>query len=304
MRSIWNGMISFGLVNIPVGMYPATRDNQVSFNLLHEKDGGRIHNQRVCKKCGETVEYEELIKGYEYEKGHYVTLSDEELRKVQPDANETITILDFVDLEDIDPIYFDRPYYLIPSKKSDKVYVLLREALKQSKKVGVAKFVLRTKEYLAAVRASGNALVLDTMHFRDEIRDKEEMPSSDVEVGKRELDMAVQLIDAMAAEFDPEKYHDSYSEALMQVVEKKLEGKKITAPTHKKEPTNVLDLMSRLKASLEGTGGEGEETKTKARGTRKSAPARRAARPKTRAAGGRKTTTRKSGDKTRLRLVA
>lgn len=255
-RSIWNGMISFGLVNIPVGLYPATRDNDLHFHLLHKKDCGRIRQQRVCEECGEVVDYDELVKGYEYEKGEYIGVTPEELEKAQPEASELITIHGFVNPEKIDPIFYERPYYLMPDRKSDRVYVLLREALKQSNRVGIATFVLRTKEYLAALRPCGNALVLDTMHFADEIREAEGMPEGKADVKTDELKMTQQLIDAMEQPtFDAGKFPDTYSEAVQKMIEQKLEGKKIgggkTAP---RRATNVLDLMSRLKASLEETG--------------------------------------------------
>lgn len=294
MRSMWNGMISFGLVNIPVGMYPATKNDKVRFNWLHKEDGGRIENHRVCKKCGEEVDFDDLAKGYEYEKDHYVTVTDEELAKAQAEATETITIEAFVDLDEIDPIYFEKPYYLVPARKSDRVYALLREALKSTKKVGIARFVLRTREYLAAVRASGNALVLDTMHFSEEIREAEDVPPADAEVNKRELEMATQLVEAMENEFDPNKYHDTYQEAVMELIDKKLEGKTISAKPKHKEPTNVIDLMSRLKASL-GKAETDEAKPARRTTTRKTAKSRKAA-PAKRG-------TRKTG-KTKLRLVA
>jgi len=304
MRSMWNGTISFGLVNIPVGLYPATADDRVHFNMLHKEDGGRIKNQRVCAKCGDPVSYDELEKGFEYEKDHYVTLSDEELKSAQAESTETITIMAFADLEEIDPIFFDQPYYLIPGKKSDKVYALLRDTLKKTGKVGIARFVLRTREYLAALRVRGDALVLDTMHFSEEIRDAEGVPAADEKANERELAMATQLVDAMTEKFDPEKYHDTYEEAVMELINRKLEGKAIKSKTKQPEPTNVLDLMSRLKASLEKADGgvEEEEKPAKAKTTKAAAPkAKTAARPAAKRA---KSTTRKPADGKRLKLVA
>jgi len=261
-RSIWNGMISFGLVNIPVGLYPATRDNDLHFHLLHKKDCGRIRQQRVCEECGKVVDYDELVKGYEYEKGEYISVTPEELEKVQPEASELITIHSFVDPNKIDPIYYERPYYLMPDRKSDRVYSLLCEALKQSNRVGIATFVLRTKEYLAALRPCGNALVLDTMHFADEIREAEGMPDKKPDIKSDALKLTQQLIDSMEeTTFNADKFPDTYSQAVQKMIEQKLEGKKVSggkAPARR--ATNVIDLMSRLKASLEETEDENGTT--------------------------------------------
>jgi len=254
MRSMWNGVISFGLVNIPVGLYPATKENQISFHLLHKKDCGRIKNQRVCSVCGETLDYDELVKGYEYERGEYVTVTDEDMKKVMPEASDNITIHGFVDLDDIDPIFFDSPYYLVPDKRSDRVYSLLREALKKSNKVGIASFVLRTREYLASIHPHENALILNTMHYADEIRPAEGMPAGEGSSDSREMAMAIQLIEAMGEGFEPGKYKDTYNEELLALIQTKLAGKPLKAKAAPKEPTNVLDLMSRLKASLEKAG--------------------------------------------------
>lgn len=264
-RSIWNGMISFGLVNIPVGLYPATRDNDVHFHLLHKKDCGRIRQQRVCEECGEVVDYDELVKGYEYEKGEYIGVTPQELEKAQPETSELITIHGFVNPEKIDPIYYERPYYLMPDRKSDRVYTLLREALKQSNRVGIATFVLRSKEYLAALRPCGNALILDTLHFADEIREAEGMPKEKVDIKAEELKMTQQLMDAMEQPtFDAAKFPDTYAQAVQKMIEQKLAGKKIGAgKTAPRQATNVLDLMSRLKASLEETGQSEKEAPAK-----------------------------------------
>jgi DNA end-binding protein Ku len=293
-------------------MYPATKSSQVSFHMLHKKDCGRIKNQRVCSECGEVVDYDELIKGFEYEKGEYVPVTDEEMKKAKPEATETIQICNFVDLDEIDPVYFDSPYYLVPSKKSDKIYVLLREALKKSNKVGIASFVLRTKQYLAAVRPLGDALVLNTMHYSDEVREAEDMPAADTSVSDKEMEMAVQIIDAMSEEhFEPDQYKDTYNEALTTLIESKLAGKEIKTKTAgKQEPTNVLDLMSRLKASLEQAGSEAapktEEKKAPAGKTaaKKSSSTKAAAKPRAKTAA--KTATEKpaAAKKAKLKLVA
>ena len=285
-RSIWNGMISFGLVNIPVGLYPATRDNDLHFHLLHKKDCGRIRQQRVCEECGEVVEYDELVKGFEYEKGEYVEVTPEELEKAQPESTELITIHSFVDPTQIDPMFYSRPYYLMPDKKSIRVYSLLREALHKSNRVGIATFVLRTKEYLATLRPCGNALILDTIHFADEIREAEGVPEGKAEIKKEELQMTLQLIESMEeSDFEAEKFSDTYAEAVQKMIDRKLEGKNITDSKAKpRQATNVLDLMSRLKASVEET--EMEEKKS----SRKSKPSTK------------KTTAKKSSKTTKASL--
>jgi len=250
MRAIWNGMITFGLVNIPVGLYPATDDDDLHMHLLHEKDGGRIKNQRVCSKCGQIVEYDDLVKGYEYEKDSYVTITDEDLEKVKVEASDNIVIEDFVAADEIDPMYFEKPYYLLPGKKSEAAYALLRESMESSGKVGIARVVIRTKERLSAVRPNGQLLMLDTMHFPDEIREIE-APSSTAKVGKREIDAARMLINAMTTKFDASKYHDTYKEAVEEMVHEKVEGKEVIHEVAQSKPTEVIDLMKYLKESLD-----------------------------------------------------
>jgi DNA end-binding protein Ku len=253
MRPTWSGMISFGLVNIPVGLYTATEDHEISFHLLHKEDNGRIKNQRECTKCGKAVEYDDLVRGFEYEKGHYLTLSDEDLKAVTPKTSEGIDIMDFVDVSEIDPIYFDKPYYIAPDKKSGKAYALLLQALKVSNKVGIANLVMRTKEHLAAVQAHDDILILYTLHFADEIRSHSELPRGESEVGERELGMAKMLIDNMTGHFEPEKYKDTYTEQMTEMINKKLAGEDIKIEDKQVEATNVIDLMEFLKASIEKT---------------------------------------------------
>jgi len=249
MRAIWNGMITFGLVNIPVGLYPATEDNEIAMHLLHEKDGGRIKNQRVCTICGNIVEYEDLVKGYEYEKDKYVTITDEDLEKVKVEATENIVIEDFVLESEIDPMYFEKPYYLLPGNKSEAAYALLRDAMETAGKIGIARVVIRTRERLSALRPNGQLLMLDTMHFPDEIREIE-APTSTAKVGKREVDAAKMLIDAMTSKFDATKYHDTYKEAVEKMVHDKVEGKEVVHTVSESKPTEVIDLMKYLKDSL------------------------------------------------------
>jgi len=269
-------MISFGLVNIPVGLYPATRDNDLHFHLLHKKDCGRIRQQRVCEECGEVVDYDELVKGYEYEKGEYIEVTQAELEKAQPEATELITIHSFIDPAQIDPIYYERPYYLMPDRRSGKVYSLLREALKKSNRVGIATFVLRTKEYLATLRPCGDALILDTIHFKDEIREAEGMPEKKQDLKKEELQMTQQLIESMEeTDFDAGKFSDTYSQAVQKMIENKLEGKRVTGSKAKpRQATNVLDLMSRLKASLDESEKQGKKPSGKSGSTAKKSTSR------------------------------
>lgn len=251
MKSMWEGSISFGLVSIPVQVFPATNVREISFHLLHKEDKGRIHNQRICDVCGESVEYADLVKGYEYEKDHFVTLTPDDFEKVNIEKAKTIDILDFVDEEEVDPMFFDKPYYLVPEKNGKKAYILLREALKQSQKVGIAKLVFRTKENLAAIKAKGNALMLDTMYFASEIRDSKELKlPNEKNENKKELEVAKELIDQMTTKFDAEKYNDTYEENLRELIDKKIKGKEPKAKVKMKQTTNVIDIMSKLKASL------------------------------------------------------
>ncbi|HLW35345.1 MAG TPA: Ku protein [Chthoniobacterales bacterium] len=258
-RAIWKGSISFGLVNIPIGLYPATRKEDLKFRLLRKADLSPVNYKRVAEKDGKEVPWDQIVKGYEYEKGKYVVLKEEDFQRVDLEATQTVDILDFVELDDIDPIYFYKPYYLEPQKGGDKAYTLLRDSLKQKKKVGIAKVVIKTREYLAGVKPADGALVLELMHFADELVDtgKLSLPKK-ADVGKRELQMATALIDSMSAKWDPEKYKDDYREALMHVIEEKVEsgGKEIEEKPRKAEkPTKVIDLVKVLQQSLEQSGG-------------------------------------------------
>ena len=257
MRPIWNGAISFGLVNIPIGVYSATHSERISFNFLHKKDLGRIHNVRVCDVCGKQVPYEDLVRGYEYEKGEYVALEEEDFDKIAIESSKTINVMEFVDQEEIDPMFFDTPYYLAPGKNADHVYALFREALKESGKVGIAKVAFREREHLAAVKAHENALMLDTMFFADEIAKPGELDlPRTAKISEKELKLAEKLIEEMSGKFKPEKYEDTYREALLEMIEAKVKGKhgKAKRVASKKATTNVVDIMSKLKASLKASG--------------------------------------------------
>jgi DNA end-binding protein Ku len=250
MRPIWNGMISFGLVNIPVGLYPATDEQDLQMHLLHKTDHSRVKNQRVCAADNKPVEYKDLVKGYEYEKGKYVEITDEDMDKVKVEGTDNIVIDDFVQAVEIDPKYFEKPYFLLPGKKSEAAYGLLREALKESGKVGIARIVIRTRERLAAVRVDGPVIMLDTMHFPDELREIEAPPAA-TPVGKREMAMAKMLIDSMTTRFEPEKYHDKYHDAMMKMIDEKVAGKEIVSEETHAKPTEIIDLMAYLKNSID-----------------------------------------------------
>ena len=278
-RAIWKGSISFGLVNIPIALYPATRREEFKFRLLRKSDLSPVNYKRVAEKDGKEVPWDQIAKGYEYEKGKYVILKDEDFQRVDLEATQTVDIQDFVEQEEIDPIFFHKPYYLEPQKGGDKAYALLRDALKDSGKVGIAKVVIKTREYLAGVKPDDGVLVLELMHFADELANpgKLHVPKK-TEVGKREMNMAKSLIDSMSSKWNPEKYKDDYREALMEVIEEKVEagGKEIEEkPKKAPKPTKVIDLVSVLQKSLEQTGAKKKAT-AKSRGKHKQ-PARKAA---------------------------
>jgi DNA end-binding protein Ku len=278
-RAIWKGSISFGLVNIPIGLYPATRREELKFRLLRKSDLSPVNYKRVAEKDGKEVPWNEIVKGYEYEKGKYVVLKEEDFERVDLEATQTVDIQDFVDQEEIDPMYFYKPYYLEPQKGGDKAYVLLRDALKDSGKVGIAKVVIKTRQYLAGVKPEDSTLVLELMHFADELADPEKLHvPKKKEVGKREMNMAKSLIDSMSSKWNPEKYKDDYKEALMEVIEEKVEsgGKEIEEkPKKAPKPTKVIDLVSVLQKSLDQTGTKKKKT-TKSRKKQKQ-PAKKAA---------------------------
>ena len=258
-RAIWKGSISFGLVNIPIALYPATRREELKFRLLRKGDLSPVNYKRVAAKDGKEVPWDQIVKGYEYEKGKYVVLKEEDFQRVDLEATQTVDIKDFVDLDDIDPMFFYKPYWLEPQKGGDKAYALLRDSLKAQRKVGIAKVVIKTRQYLAGVKPEDGALVLELMHFGDELADasKLDVPKK-VDVGKRELNMATALIDSMSTKWDPDKYKDDYKEALMDVIEQKVEagGKEIKEkPRKAPKPTKVIDLVDVLQKSLEQTGG-------------------------------------------------
>jgi DNA end-binding protein Ku len=292
-RAIWKGSISFGLVNIPVGLYAAETRNDISFKMLDKKTMSPIHYKRVSEESGKEVPWDETVRGYEFESGQYVVLSDADLKGAAPEATQTIDIVDFVDLEEISPLYFDKPYYLGPDKKGSKAYALLRETLRRTGKVGIAKVVIRTREYLAAVVARGDVLTLELMRYAHELRDPSELdvPAGKQGVSDREIDMAERLVEGMVSAWEPEKYKDSYRDDLMKMIEKRVEAGQLekspepAAKAEKAPRSNVIDLMALLKQSVEEGGKPARKAPVKAASSKsaakktpaKKAPAKKAA---------------------------
>src|SRR5689334_18438737 len=252
-HSIGSGTLSFGLVSIPVKMFTAASSESLSFNLLHEKCGGRIKQQQICPACNEVLDRSSLVKGYEFAKEQYVRFTEEELKKLETDSSRMIEIAEFVPLEQVDPIYFEKTYYLGPDKGGDKAYRLLTDAMLKTDRVALAKFVMRGKETLVLIRASHDGLMLHTMYYADEVRDFGEIDKGkETSVRPGELDLAQRLIDELSStEFKPEKYHDDYREKVLKVIESKVEGKEITSVAPQAQRTQVIDLMEALKQSLE-----------------------------------------------------
>jgi DNA end-binding protein Ku len=268
---MWKGAISFGLVSVPVGLYTATEEKSLHFNQLHDEDFGRIKMQRVCSKCGEMVDFEHIVKGYEYEKDKYVVMTDEDFDAVPVESSRAIDIVQFVDLADIDPIYFQKSYYLVPEETGIKAYTLLRRAMEEDGRVAIAKVAFRDKEHLAALRFKDNIFVLETMFWPDEIRAADfEILDKKVDVRDNEVQMAKSLIDNLTEAFKPEEFRDEYREGLLEVVEKKVAGEEIEV-VPEPEPTKVVDLMEALKASVEATKKKAAPKKAAAAGQRRRA---------------------------------
>lgn len=256
MHTMWKGSISFGLVNIPIKLHAATEDKDIKLRTLHEKCHAPIKYEKVCSVCGEEVKPEEIVKAYEYTKGKYVVLDEEDLEKLRKENEEkAVEIIDFVKIEEIDPIYFNRSYYMSPNEGGGKAYTLLRKALLESQKVGLAKIVIRSKEQLAVIRVYENTLVMETIHYPDEVRKAIDVPNvpSDDKVTKKELDTAILLIDQLTSKFEPEKYTDDYRTALLELIEAKRNGKETVTAAAKEAPNNVTDLMAALQASIDRT---------------------------------------------------
>lgn len=254
-RSLWSGSITFGLVNIPVKLFSAVSHKEVHFHMLHDEDGARIKQKRVCSLDGAEVPYEHIAKGYEVRPGQYVMIEPEELEKFDPKATHSIDIEDFVDLEEIDPIFFESTYYLAPDKGSGKPYALLLEAIRTTGKVGIARMVMRTKQYLCAVRPMGEGLALSTMLYADEVNSIDELEAipKHQKPPERELGMAEQLVKSLSSKWEPDKYKDEYRDKVLELIHKKAEGEEIVATTPEPEPTKVVSLMDALRRSLEAT---------------------------------------------------
>jgi DNA end-binding protein Ku len=272
-RAIWSGAISFGLVNVPVKLYSATSPKSVRFHQLSSKTGARIRQKRVDPTTDEEVPYEDIVKGYEITPDRYVLISTEELEALDPKATRTIDIEEFVDLADIDPIYYDHSYYLAPAAGGAKAYRLLVDAMRESGKVGIGRVVLRSKQQLCALRPTGEALTLSTMLFGDEVLSPDRLDElesvNEAEASERELTMAQQLIDSLSSDFEPEKYHDEYRERVLDLIERKAAGEEIAIQPQAEEPAAAPDLMAALEASLAAVG-EDSEPKPKAKSSRSS----------------------------------
>jgi DNA end-binding protein Ku len=272
-RAIWSGAISFGLVNVPVKLYSATSPKSVRFHQLSSKTGARIRQKRVDPTTDEEVPYEDIVKGYEITPDRYVLISTEELEALDPKATRTIDIEEFVDLADIDPIYYDHSYYLAPAAGGAKAYRLLVDAMRESGKVGIGRVVLRSKQQLCALRPTGEALTLSTMLFGDEVLSPDRLDElesvNEAEASERELTMAQQLIDSLSSDFEPEKYHDEYRQRVLDLIERKAAGEEIAIQPQAEEPAAAPDLMAALEASLAAVG-EDSEPKPKAKSSRSS----------------------------------
>jgi len=254
MKSIWSGAITFGLVNIPIKLFSASGENRLEFDLLAKPDLSRVKYKKVALSDGRELENEVIVKGYEYEKGHYIVLGDEEFEQANAKKTKSIELLNFVDEDEVDPIYYEKPYFLEPERNAEKPYALLREALRESKKIGIAKFVFRNREHLAALKPVGKVLLLNQMRYYQELRDYHalRLPASD-NLSASELEMAKMLIEQLTEPFTPEKYYDTYIEALKRVISEKVKGKPISIKETLPKPTQVGDLMATLKASLQAT---------------------------------------------------
>ncbi|HVZ67410.1 MAG TPA: Ku protein [Patescibacteria group bacterium] len=251
MRAIWSGSINFGLVNIPVRLFPATEDKNIDFDYLHKKDLSRIRYAKFCEKEDKEVEYKDIVRGFEYREGDYVVVTDEDIKRASPEKTDSIQILSFAKVDQIDTQYFDTPYYIEPVKSAQKAYYLLYESLKETKTVGVASFILRTRESLAVLKPHSNMIILNKIRFSEEIRSHKELSIPDNErVSKAEIEMATSLIEKLTKPFDPEDYKDTYRDKLEKLILKKAKGEKLPELKKAKPPADVKDLMSLLKESL------------------------------------------------------
>jgi DNA end-binding protein Ku len=288
-RSIWSGAISFGLVNVPIKLFSAVSRKTVRFNQLNKDTGNRIQQKRVDPETGEEVTYEQIVKGYELTKDRYVVVTPEELDALDPEKTRTIDIEDFVDLDEIDPVYYDHPYYLVPDKGATKAYGLLLGAMKEAGKVAIARVVIRSKEQLVAIRpGEGDVLMMETMLFHDEVvpsDDLDDLPSAkELKASDRELKMAQQLIDSLSSEFDPSRYRDEYRDKVLDLIERKASGEEIAVQPEAPQPARVPDLMAALEASLaavkDDSGGDGKSSSS----SKKKSPSKSGSKEKAKAA--------------------
>ena len=303
-RAIWSGSISFGLLNVPVKLYSAVSKQTIRFRELREGDGSRIRHRRVAEEDGEEVPYEKIVKGYEVSPDQYIVMTKDELEEIDPKRTRAIEIQDFVDLDEIDPIYFEHPYYLGPDKGAEKAYSLLAKAMRDERKVAIARFVLRNKEHLAAIRPMDDVLTLTTMRFADEVVSPDELdgvePADGRKLEKRELEMAKELIDSLSGEFEADKYRDEYREELLGLIERKAQGKKVVTPASEEpKPTKAPDLMAALEDSLAAARGEelaGAEAGDGAKGRKRASTSRsKSTRSKSKSKGKSKSSSKKSG---------
>jgi len=277
MHTMWKGSISFGLVNIPIKLHTATEDKDIKLRTLHNKCNAPLKYEKVCSVCEEEVKPEDIVKAYEYTKGKFVVLDNEELEKLRKEnEDKAVEIIDFVKMDQIDPIYYDRSYYMSPSEGGGKAYSLLRKALLESQKVGIAKIIIRSKEQLAVIRVYENVLVMETIHYPDEVRKAGDVPSIPAEdkVTERELATAIMLIDQLTTDFEPEKYTDEYRTALLELIESKRSGQETVSAATKEVASNVTDLMAALQASIDRTKPNKPAATKKPAATRKKAAPR------------------------------
>lgn len=254
MQTVWKGSVSFGLINVPVKMSTATRRENIAFKTLHRECNTPLQQKRYCPKCEKEVPYEDVVKGYEYEPGRFVIMTEEDLDAIQVKSSKYIDIVDFIKIDEVDPIFYDKTYYLAPEKGGEKPYLILRDAMKQTGRVAVAKVAIRQKEYLCLVRLVGEALALETMFFPDEVRPSIELGIEAIEqavpIRPEEMSMAVQLVENLTAPFAPEKYKDTYREELLNAIRAKVEGREVVETEPLPERENVIDLMEKLRKSV------------------------------------------------------
>jgi DNA end-binding protein Ku len=271
---MWKGSISFGMVNIPVKMFAATEEKDIRFRMLHKEYHVPIKYKKTCEQCEGEVTPKDIVKGYEYEPDHYVIVEEEEIETITPKTRKTIEIIDFVDLKEIDPIYFDKSYYLSPHETGDKAYALLRAAMETTGKIGIAKITIRSKQNLACVRVYGNSIVLETLYYPDEVRGQAMIPGlpGEMELLEKELTMAQQLIEQLTTSFEPTRYKNEYREQLEELIRKKMEGEHVRVSVEAPQ-AKVVDLMEALKASLEAAKKDKNDTAAtpKKRGRKKKA---------------------------------